>query len=253
MSSGFTLSVLNDGPSASRVLFVNIPAITAELLGAALTEQGAVDYEGAAHHPAAVSAHLKSHTPEIAVVGSQPGREQPTGLAFIEQIRMLSPQTRPIVLGHYLSGHDEVALLYAGARGLLNESETTVSILAKCIRAVAAGQVWANSRQLDQLLASLSMPRTLRVRNVMGNVILSRREEEVLQLLSEGMSNRDLAATLKLSEHTVKNHLFHIFDKLGVSSRMEAVIYAMSQRAKPRPPAAHATAEACGMDNVCQP
>jgi DNA-binding NarL/FixJ family response regulator len=52
----------------------------------------------------------------------------------------------------------------------------------------------------------------------------------VLQLLADGLSNRELAKTLSLSEHTIKNHLFRIFDKLGVSSRMEAVLYAISQR-----------------------
>ncbi len=52
----------------------------------------------------------------------------------------------------------------------------------------------------------------------------------MLHLLADGLSNRDLAKTLKLSEHTVKNHLFRIFDKLGVSNRMEAVLYAISQR-----------------------
>jgi DNA-binding NarL/FixJ family response regulator len=59
---------------------------------------------------------------------------------------------------------------------------------------------------------------------------LSKREEQVLHLLADGLSNRELAHALKLSEHTVKNHLFRIFDKLGVSNRMEAVLYAISQR-----------------------
>jgi DNA-binding CsgD family transcriptional regulator len=92
------------------------------------------------------------------------------------------------------------------------------------------GQIWANASQLDLLIRSLSLPRSLKVTNVLGDSLLSNREEQVLHLLADGLSNRELAAALKLSEHTVKNHLFRIFDKLGVSSRMEAVLYAMSQR-----------------------
>ena len=63
-----------------------------------------------------------------------------------------------------------------------------------------------------------------------GASLLSSREEQVLQLLANGLSNRELASVMKLSEHTVKNHLFRIFDKLGVSNRLEAVLYAMNQR-----------------------
>ena len=87
---------------------------------------------------------------------------------------------------------------------------------------------------MDQLVRSLSSPRTFAVTNVLGDTLLSKREEQVLHFLADGMSNRELATTLKLSEHTVKNHLFRIFDKLGVSNRMEAVLYVISQKEQKR-------------------
>jgi DNA-binding CsgD family transcriptional regulator len=68
----------------------------------------------------------------------------------------------------------------------------------------------------------------MRVVNADGLRLLTRREEDVVRLLAEGLQNRDIAKELKLSEHTVKNYLFHIFDKLGVSSRVELVLYAVS-------------------------
>jgi DNA-binding CsgD family transcriptional regulator len=68
----------------------------------------------------------------------------------------------------------------------------------------------------------------MRVVNADGMRLLTKREEDVVRLLAEGMQNRDIAQELKLSEHTVKNYLFHIFDKLGVSSRVELVLYAVS-------------------------
>jgi DNA-binding NarL/FixJ family response regulator len=68
----------------------------------------------------------------------------------------------------------------------------------------------------------------MRVVNADGMRLLTKREEDVVRLLAEGMQNREIAKELSLSEHTVKNYLFHIFDKLGVSSRVELVLYAVS-------------------------
>jgi len=58
--------------------------------------------------------------------------------------------------------------------------------------------------------------------------LLTNREEDVVRLVAEGLQNREIAKELKLSEHTVRNYLFHAFDKLGVSSRVELVLYAVS-------------------------
>jgi DNA-binding NarL/FixJ family response regulator len=63
-----------------------------------------------------------------------------------------------------------------------------------------------------------------------GNRLLSHREEEVVSLLVSGLPNREIAHALRLSEHTVKNYLFHIYDKLGISSRTELLLYVMTPR-----------------------
>jgi DNA-binding NarL/FixJ family response regulator len=65
---------------------------------------------------------------------------------------------------------------------------------------------------------------------IQGEVLLSKRESEVVRWLAEGLGNREIAKELHISEHTVKNYLFRIFNKLGVSSRVEVVLYATSQR-----------------------
>jgi DNA-binding CsgD family transcriptional regulator len=71
-------------------------------------------------------------------------------------------------------------------------------------------------------------PSSLRVVDVKGERLLSNREEDVVKLLMEGYSNREIAQGLNLSENTIKNYLFRIFEKLGVSSRTELLLYAMS-------------------------
>jgi DNA-binding NarL/FixJ family response regulator len=65
--------------------------------------------------------------------------------------------------------------------------------------------------------------------------MLTPREEQVVALVAEGLSNRDTARELGLSEHTVKKYLFRIFDKLGISSRVELVLYAVNRGAPLQP------------------
>jgi DNA-binding NarL/FixJ family response regulator len=72
--------------------------------------------------------------------------------------------------------------------------------------------------------------RTLRNLDAKGSHLLTKRELSVVQLVAEGLSNRDISHELHLSEHTVRNYLFRIFNKVGVSTRLELAIYAINQR-----------------------
>jgi DNA-binding NarL/FixJ family response regulator len=76
----------------------------------------------------------------------------------------------------------------------------------------------------------VSRPKSTDVTDAKGRPLLTAREQQVLHLLADGLSNSELATMLRLSEHTIKNHLFRIYDKLGVSNRMEAVLYALTPR-----------------------
>lgn len=217
------------GPSVN-VILVNITAMAADLLRFAFTGHEAIQLVGCAATLSELDTLLNEHSPDVALVGSSGSRQESIALPFLEQIAAAGAGVRPIVMSEDMSREDVVSFFRNGARGLVCKSHTDVSLLLKCICCVSAGQVWANSDQLELLLRSLSHPRSLKVTNTLGDSLLSQREEQVLHLLADGLSNRDLAKTLKLSEHTVKNHLFRIFDKLGVSNRMEAVLYAISQR-----------------------
>jgi DNA-binding NarL/FixJ family response regulator len=93
---------------------------------------------------------------------------------------------------------------------------------------VHKGQVWASSEELHYLLEAVTEPMPMRFATVAGKPLLSARELDVVRCVAEGLSNREIAQRLTLREHTVKNYLFRIFDKLGVSSRVEVVLYALS-------------------------
>ena len=92
------------------------------------------------------------------------------------------------------------------------------------------GQIWASSHELQFVLEALSSSAPFRVVNSKGENLLSTRELQVVALVAEGLSNREISQQLLLSEHTVKNYMFRIFDKLGLSSRAEVMLYAFGQR-----------------------
>ena len=100
--------------------------------------------------------------------------------------------------------------------------------LCKCIRRVHEGQIWARSVDLDQALEALANSPLIRATNHKGIELLSSRERQIIQHLAGGMTNREIAQALSLSPHTVKNYLFRIFDKLGVSSRTELLYLTMN-------------------------
>jgi DNA-binding NarL/FixJ family response regulator len=95
---------------------------------------------------------------------------------------------------------------------------------------VRAGQVWASSQELQWILKSLAAREPVHVVNALGVPLLTERESQIVQLVVEGVPNKEIASKLAVSAHTVKNHLFRIYEKLGVSSRSELILYALSSR-----------------------
>src|SRR5262249_17490765 len=101
-------------------------------------------------------------------------------------------------------------------------------LLCKCIHRVRRGEVWLNNQQMQYLIDAVAQVPSLRVINASGLKLLTPREEQVVALVADGLSNREIAHELSLTEHTVKKYLFRIFEKLGISSRVELVLYAFS-------------------------
>jgi len=111
----------------------------------------------------------------------------------------------------------------AGARGIFSKEES-VSALSKCVRRVHEGQIWANSKQISALVQAWSSVHHVRAGDARGVNLLSKREREIVSGAAQGLTNREIATQLGLSPHTVKNCLFRIFDKLGVSNRVELLL-----------------------------
>lgn len=164
------------------------------------------------------------------------------GLRLVSHIRHRFPHLRGIVLAKDESQRELVASFRAGARGYLVEGTADVDTMCKAICCVARGQVWASSRQLNWILDEFGG--TAGPARMLEAVhrLLSCREAEVADLMMRGKTNKEIAAILHLSEHTVKNHLVKVFSKLGITTRA-AAIYQMHERFQMTGSCAHCSAE----------
>jgi DNA-binding NarL/FixJ family response regulator len=146
----------------------------------------------------------------------------------IQQLRRSRPETKVVLLLDQPARELVLEAFRAGARGVFLKSGS-VDFLIKCINSVQDGQIWADQTTTEFLLEALKEPIPIPLVDAKGHVLLSEREQSIVRAVAEGLTNRGIANQLDLSEHTVKNYIFRIFDKLGVSSRVELILYAMSQ------------------------
>jgi DNA-binding NarL/FixJ family response regulator len=151
-----------------------------------------------------------------------------TQMAAMRRVHIFRPHVPKILLTESYDRDIVVTAFRSGARGIFCLADTQFRLLCRCIQRVAGGQIWANTEQLNFLLDVISEVPSMRVVNSRGLQILTPREEQVVALVSESRSNREIALKLDLSEHTVKKYVFRIFEKLGISSRVELALYAVN-------------------------
>lgn len=171
---------------------------------------------------------VKSVGPNVALITATLADGPLSGLGALRKIRECYPEVKSVILLNNPERNLVVDAFRAGARGVFFLSQSTFKSLCRCVEQVHAGQIWANSSELAEVMDAFTQLAPIRSVNGDRMRLLTKREEDVVRLLTEGMQNRDIAQELKLSEHTIKNYLFHIYDKLGVSSRVELVLYAVS-------------------------
>lgn len=202
--------------------------LTRELLVGALRRYGGFRViDGATTSDEVLKAVQSSHV-DVALINATLAEGPLSGLGALRQIRESHPAVRSVILHDGHQGNLVVDAFRAGAKGVFCLSESTFKALCRCVQRVHEGQIWASSGELSEVMEAFHDLAPIRVVNADGMRLLTNREEEVVRLLAEGLQNREIANELKLSEHTIKNYLFHIFDKLGVSSRVELVLYAIS-------------------------
>jgi len=209
-----------------RVVVADDQAIVREGLATLLGLQPGMTVVGTAGDGARALELVAEHAPDVVLMDLRmPGVD---GVAATERIGEHHPDVAVVVLTTYADDESILGALRAGARGYLTKDATTAEIV-RAIEAAAAGQTLldpvVHRRLLDAASGRVASPAPSATESPLPDG-LTPREAEVLRLIAQGRSNREIAATLVVSEATVKSHVNHLFSKAGVRDRAQAVRYA---------------------------
>jgi len=195
-----------------RVLLADDHAIVRNGVAQILNEEGGISVVAQAADGAETVELFARERPDVALIDLRMPKLE--GAQVVEQIRERFPDAAIVILTTYDTDTDIERALRAGAKAYLVKDVSPQDLVA-CVRAVHAGHTWVSPKIAAKLVAHVT------------NVRLTRRELAVLRLLAAGNSNREIAAALGITDGTVKIHVTHLFAKLDVTSRTEAIATAL--------------------------
>jgi DNA-binding NarL/FixJ family response regulator len=208
----------------SIVVVDDAPLIQAGL-AAALKAEG-FNIVGQASDALSAVSVCRERTPDIVLLDVlMPGI---SGLDVVDKIISASPKSRVVLLTSSESGEDLLKAIKAGARGYIVK-DTPMDDLVRRLKEVHGGGAVVSPAMGGKLFDTVAQLLKHRDISMSRRPALTGREIEVLQLIAEGMTSKEVGEQLFISENTVKNHVRNILDKLGLRSRSEAVMYALRE------------------------
>jgi len=180
---------------------------------------------GEASEPIAAVELVRQHEPDLLLLDL--AMPNGGGLAALRELaREPVAATRVVILTAAIDRSEQMIAIQLGARGVVTKDVTT-ELLLKCVRCVVDGQYWLGHQTVSDLVDAIVLkPADHRP----SKATLTARELDIVAAIVDGASNREIAEQFGLSPQTVKNHLSSIFDKLGVSNRLELALYAVNHR-----------------------
>ncbi len=150
------------------------------------------------------------------------------GLSVLQNLKSSGCRSKIIILTASEDKNEFVQAMKLGCSGIVLK-QTATELLYKSIRKVNAGEIWLDSHTTAAVMRQFASPGRVGVADRKGRERspLSQREREIVALVAQGFKNKEIAEKIFISEQTVKNHLHNIFDKLGVSDRLELALYAI--------------------------
>lgn len=153
------------------------------------------------------------------------------GLTVLRSIQARAPRSKVILFASVEHKDDFVEAMKLGCCGILLKDSST-SLIEKSIHKVHAGEIWLDSTTTAAVIRQFASPAEFPAAHSNGKTNreraqLSQREREIIVLIAQGYKNKEIAEKMFITEQTVKNHLHNVFDKLGVSDRLELALYAI--------------------------
>jgi len=167
--------------------------------------------------------------PDVCIISSHLKAGNSSGISAARELHAAHEEARILVLIDSPERGAVVEAFRSGALGVFLR-DGAFGELYQAIQKVSTGQIWANNEQLQYLVESIAEGGPSTITDAKGNTLLTRREQSLVDLVAQGRTNRDISRELNLSEHTVRNYLFRIFNKLGTSNRLELALYAINHR-----------------------
>ena len=217
-------------PEVVSVLVADSNQTQSQLLCGALRRQGTFKVAGCRAELSECLSVLESDRADVLLLADGLTNDRERLYELLRGVHSTYPNLAIVLL---LDNYDRelvVNSLRAGARGLFCLASMPFKSLCRCITSVHEGQYWTNTEQMRYVIDALSIGHSVHLINSRGHLVLTPREEQTVNLVTEGLNNREIARELSLKENTVKKSLLRIYDKLGVSNRVELVLYALSHR-----------------------
>ncbi len=172
---------------------------------------------------------LEEHEPDILLLDLRmPGAD---GLTLLQRIQTHRLKTKIIVLTASEDKDEYIQAMKHGSAGIVLK-QTATELLIRSIRKVYEGEIWLDARTTAAIMSQFGDPSEPGPRERKKSAI-SKREREVIACVAQGFKNKEIGEKLFIREQTVKNHIHNIFDKLGVSDRLELALYAIHRNIRP--------------------
>lgn len=218
------------GRNSMGILVADSNQTQSQLLSSALRRQHHMRVGSCPNELAQCLAALRLMMVDIVILAGDTS-EQDRVIETIRGIHSAHPKVGIVLSSDRYDRHLVVDATRAGARGLFCRASEPFRALCRCIAVVHQGQFWANTEHIGYIVEALSSNLSPRFRNVKSEHPLTEREAQLVGFVAEGLGNRNIAELLGIKANTVKKALLRIYDKLGVSNRVELVLYALTHQA----------------------
>lgn len=209
-----------------RLLVSDVSPLGCHLLAAGFQPSPRIRIVGSATKSEALVDAARNLAPHVVLVSGTLEDGPLAGYKALHGLAAAAPKSAAVAL---LDNYDHdliVDAFRARARGVFFRADPFDNLI-KCVEKVHQGQIWASARELRVLLEALAESAPFYAPSS-NDFSLTKREQDIVSLVAGGNTNKQISRKLNLSEHTVKNYLFRIFEKVGVGSRVELAIYVMN-------------------------